>query len=372
MRFAHPTRHVHTQYLDLGFDPGARAIVGSRPTWLRGLEHGVNASGVAIGNEKIWTTDDPRRAAPALLGMDLVRLGLERADSADEAVVVITSLVEHHGQGGSGEADHDEPYHNAFLVADRTVAWVVETSARTWAARRIDEGGVAISNRVSLSRDWTDASADVDAAADFQRWRAPKIPTSLADHRLAATTACVTAVAPKELDARTVVATLRDHGHGPWGAPGADAIGAIGAIDASAALPTGEEPDFRDVTVCMHVRDFQATTASMVVELAADRDEPDRIWTALGSPCASVYVPGFPPYVAPALGDAREWARFAALRDRVERDGDALTAIRACLAPVEAELWATADDVHHAASDRAAFVREAYAPVDAALRSLGV
>ena len=68
---------LDTQYLRVP-DPGACAFVGSHPTWLWGAEHGVNEHGVAIGNEKIWTVDDPACAPPALLGMDLVRLGLER------------------------------------------------------------------------------------------------------------------------------------------------------------------------------------------------------------------------------------------------------------------------------------------------------
>jgi secernin len=91
-------------------DAGAAAVLGSQPTWMWGLEHGVNEHGVAIGNEKVWTTDDPRAAPPALLGMDLVRLGLERGASADDALDAMVRLLDAHGQGGSGEDHHDEPY----------------------------------------------------------------------------------------------------------------------------------------------------------------------------------------------------------------------------------------------------------------------
>ena len=49
-----------TTYLTLP-DPGAAAVLGSRPTWQWGLEHGVNEHGVAIGNEQLWTVDDPAR-----------------------------------------------------------------------------------------------------------------------------------------------------------------------------------------------------------------------------------------------------------------------------------------------------------------------
>ena len=112
---------THTQYLTID-DPGAHAFVGSRPSWLWGVEHGLNEHGVAIGNEKIWTVDRPSIEPPALLGMDLVRLGLERSRSADEAFAVITGLLERHGQGGSGEPHRDEPYFSSFLVADPPAA----------------------------------------------------------------------------------------------------------------------------------------------------------------------------------------------------------------------------------------------------------
>jgi len=41
-----------------------------------------------------------------------------------------------------------------------------------------------------------------------------------------------------------------------------------------------------------------------------------------------VFVPAFPPHVAPELARPEQWARFARLRDRVERDADALIEVR--------------------------------------------
>src|SRR5258708_2734680 len=110
-----PAGLLDTQYLRIA-DPGAASFVGSHPTWLWGAEHGVNEHGVAIGNEKIWTVDDPHALPAALLGMDLVRIGLERGRTADDAREAITSALREHGQGGSGEPGHDSPYFSSSLV----------------------------------------------------------------------------------------------------------------------------------------------------------------------------------------------------------------------------------------------------------------
>jgi secernin len=327
-------RDLHTQYLSIE-DADAFAFCGSRPTWLWGCEHGVNEHGVAIGNEKIWTTTRPRDLPPALLGMDLVRLVLERARSADEALDICTSLLERHGQGGSGEPHADEPYFSSFLVADASAGWVIETSNRTWVARPVD-AGTSISNRVSMATDWTRASQDITAGLDFDRYRLAAMPTSVADHRLATTRACVSA---HEIDARHIARTLRDHSDGDSG-----------------------------FSVCMHRSDVHAqTTASMIVDLRAD-DAPLRAWVCLGNPCVGVYLPVFPPAIAPELAEVAQWQRFSALRDRD------MAEVRAVLQPVEDELWAAADDAFAAGSrDALAFVaQEAYKPVDDALRRLGV
>ncbi len=365
---------LHTQYLEIA-DRGAYALVGSHPTWLWGLEHGVNEHGVAIGNERVWTIDDPRIQTAGLIGMDLVRLGLERARSADDALAVMTGAIAEHGQGGSGERHRTEPYFSSFLIADAHGGWVLETSARSWAARPVGDGS-AISNRISLAADWTVASTDVAPGTDFDQWRSRTIRTSIADHRLAATRACIARRSSGLTDPTTghgtvgdVVATLRDHGHGPWGTPGSSDREQACVAN---AVPRFHHDDDRHVTVCMHLRNDQATTASFVVELRVDA--PPRAWACLGSPCAGVFIPFFPPLVPPMLSDPAQWQRFARLRDRVERDPDALGDVRQRLAPVEAELWVDADavDATGTSGRHEELMIRAGKRVDAALTSLGV
>lgn len=351
---------LRTQYLSIS-DTGAYALMGSRPSWLWGFEHGVNERRVAIGNEKVFTTLDPFSVPEGLIGMDLVRLGLERGRTADEALEAMTSLMEEHGQGGVAisTATAQEPYFSSFLIADPRRAWVLETSGRTWAAQPVN-GTAAISNRISIRAGWTRASAGVPAGADFDAWRNQAAPTTLADPRLAASLACLSRGA-EPLTPRDFAAHLRDHGHGPWGAPGAS----DGRVDPP---PPAVLPDGTGVSVCMHVHGFQDTTSSMIAALPADADAPLRAWVAPGSPCASVYVPVFPPHAVPAaLGDPGVWSAFAALRDRVEADPGALAHIRAVFGPLEAELWAEADEIAADAGRRAAFVEGAWARVAAAL-----
>jgi secernin len=317
-----PGDSLRTQYLTID-DAGAHAFLGSRPTWLWGVEHGLNEHGVAIGNEKIWTTDRPREGAPALLGMDLVRLGLERSRSADEALAVMTALLERHGQGGSGEPHRDEPYYSSFLLADPRQGFVLETSNRTWVARPI-VSGAAISNRISLGTDYTHASPDVAVGADFDAYRSPRVPTALADHRLEVTSATV--ARGVDVTARDVASTLRSHGP----ACGPDSI------------PAAIGSDWEGFSVCMHRRESHSqTTASMIAQLRPS--SPLRAWVCLGNPCLSVYVPCFPPAVPAELADGSQWKRFADLRDRVEADPGRLRTVRTALQAVEADLWDAAD-----------------------------
>ena len=102
-----------------------------------------------IGNEAVWNilSDPNHDLVSRLLGMDLLRLGLERGRSAREALSIITDLLAQYGQGGQcSDIVPDFSYHNSFLIADRAEAWVLETADTFWVAERVSSGVRNISN----------------------------------------------------------------------------------------------------------------------------------------------------------------------------------------------------------------------------------
>uniref|UniRef100_A0A8C6IWM8 Secernin-2 n=1 Tax=Melopsittacus undulatus TaxID=13146 RepID=A0A8C6IWM8_MELUD len=165
-----PGDRVQCTYLEIEQAERTHAVVLSRPAWLWGAEMGANEHGVCVGNEGVWTRE-PVGQEEALLGMDLVRLALERGSSAREALEVITALLERYGQGGSCK---EEPvpfiYHNTFLLADRTEAWVLETAGRYWAAQQIREGSRNISNQLSIGKEITAEHPGLRQRALSQGW----------------------------------------------------------------------------------------------------------------------------------------------------------------------------------------------------------
>ncbi|XP_042529970.1 secernin-2 isoform X4 [Dipodomys spectabilis] len=165
-----PGSRLQCTYIEVEQVCKTYAMILSRPSWLWGAEMGANEHGVCIGNEAVWTKE-PVAEGEALLGMDLLRLALERSSSAQEAVHVISCLLERHGQGGSCRED-PEPfcYHNTFLLADRKEAWVMETAGRLWAAQRIQAGARNISNQLSIGTDISAEHPELRSHAQAQGW----------------------------------------------------------------------------------------------------------------------------------------------------------------------------------------------------------
>lgn len=148
----HPAgARARTTYVELPQVAHTHATVVSRPWWMWGAEMGANEHGVAIGNEAVFTRE---RAGlePGLLGMDLLRLALERATSTHAAVEVIVALLEEHGQSGPCSVEHPRfTYHNSFLVADRDAAVVLETAGRHWATEEVTGTARSISNGLTIA-----------------------------------------------------------------------------------------------------------------------------------------------------------------------------------------------------------------------------
>jgi ribosome-associated toxin RatA of RatAB toxin-antitoxin module len=273
------------------------AVLLSRPFWMWGAEMGANEHGVVIGNEAVFT----RRplAKTGLLGMDLLRLALERAESAEQAVDVITELLERHGQGGGcGHENRGFRYHNSFLVADAQGAFVVETADRHWVVEPV-QGARSISNGLTVP--------------EFAARHADRVRTRISGS--AARRACTQSAAEAATGPADMMRMLRDHGPGnPWprysrvnGAMSAPCVHAGGRVAAS------------------------QTTASWVAEL---RPGEARHWvTATAAPCIGLFKPvrvDEPLDLGPAPDDRADgqslWWRHERLHRRVLADPERLAA----------------------------------------------
>ncbi|MBI2423766.1 MAG: peptidase U34 [Candidatus Hydrogenedentes bacterium] len=230
------------------------AVLLSRPYWMWGAEMGANEFGVTIGNEAVFTKAG--YAKSGLLGMDLLRLALERSTTAEEAVNIITALLQEHGQGGGcSHENRSFSYHNSFIVADPTQAYVLETAGKETATEMI-QGVRTISNGLTIS--------------GFAERHSNRLYTyfAAAHERQCRTTL----LARENRSLMGLMGTLRDHGGPAWphyrlsnGAMGGPCVHAGGLLAAS------------------------QTTASWVAEL---RPGNHAHWvTATAAPCTSLFKP---------------------------------------------------------------------------------
>ncbi|GIX81244.1 secernin-2 [Caerostris extrusa] len=155
---------VNCTYIEIKQVPHTYAVVLSKPVWMWGAEMGANEHSVCIGNEAVWTIlNSEADYKKKLLGMDLLRLGLERGKTALEALHVITSLLSEHGMGGNcSHYISDFVYHNSFLIADPSEVWILECAGKLWAAERIKEGTRNISNALTIGTNIDLKSIDLE------------------------------------------------------------------------------------------------------------------------------------------------------------------------------------------------------------------
>ncbi|XP_058534236.1 secernin-1 [Ochotona princeps] len=166
-----PGSKVECTYISIDQVPRTHAIMISKPAWLWGAEMGANEHGVCIANEAI-STKEAAAETEGLLGMDLVRLGLERATTAKGALEVIVTLLQEHGQGGNyyEDASSCHSFQSAYLLVDQSEAWVLETVGKYWAAEKVTEGVKCISNQLSLTTKVDEEHPELRSYAQSQGW----------------------------------------------------------------------------------------------------------------------------------------------------------------------------------------------------------
>src|SRR5262249_24339319 len=165
-----PGEKVHTQFLELPQVRQTCSVLGSQPDRLWGYQHGVNEHGVAIGLTRLRSR--LRCSQPSLLGADLVRLALERAHNARQAVALLTDLITRHGQGcfpGSGAHLADAEHDNAFLIADAREAFAVEAAGVHWVYQELKQVR-AMSDVCTVRQDWDWISRGLATHAIEQGW----------------------------------------------------------------------------------------------------------------------------------------------------------------------------------------------------------
>ena len=260
------------------------AAVICKPFWMWGAEMGVNEKGVVIGNEALFTTMKPERQ-PGLIGMDLLRVALERASTADEAVEVVIDLLGRYGQAGPcGYRDKKFTYMNSFIIMDREHIIVLETLGRDYALRHRKDYAV-ISNGITLTTDWERSS--LPQGTDMSAKTDPLITYFAGSSRRRGSNERGVLDTRGRFSVHHAFSLLRSH--------------------------AGDEP-YRGFNrdVCMHAGDplirKSQTTGSLVVELHP-RGRLRIFVTAGSAPCLTPFKPFLP--AAPWEGAGRGGAMYA-------------------------------------------------------------
>lgn len=271
----HIPRQSHTEetfectYIQIPQNAETFEVLLCQPYWIWGAEMGANEWGVVVGNEAVHSKE--LAGPPALLGMDLLRLGLERGKTARATLEVITKLLEEFGQGGSCKVD--EPawtYDNSFLIADAKEAWVLETAGKWWIAERIVDNIRNISNCYSirtrfdlsaeglvdyaLEQGYWDASQLFNFAEAFSRDPVPESPPSLSREGRGR---FLLEISKGTITPQVIMGILRDH----------------------------------DTGICAH--DTYRTTGSMVSRIDARNEFSLHWFTGTPNPCQSFFKPLF-------------------------------------------------------------------------------
>lgn len=347
---------------DLEIDEVAQtyATVGSQPYWTWGFEMGYNECGLIIGNEA-QGSKNAKESDTGILGLDLLRLGLERAATARDAIGVITDLLKKYGQNANASQLIDRRYENAYLLVDKNEIWLLETAGREWAAKRIEDR-VGISNCYIIGEDFDLSSEKAEGLARSKRWLAPDEPFNFAKaYTMPAVRQTLSVPRMRRLNkllskktkhgVASVKEILRDHFSGEITE---ERFGASSGTFFS---------------ICMHMREWgeSETTASLISRIDDKLGVVSR-WSP-AQPCMSVYLPVyFTGYIPKCLSvcdkvysDESLWWRFKRLALILSIDERFANEVHAPICELESEIERLAREAEKNAADLISIGKEAEA-----------
>lgn len=293
----HPSNSmVRCTYIEIPQVDETFAVLLAKPFWIWGAEMGANEKGVAIGNEAVFTKV-PTDKKLGLIGMDFLRLALERAATARAALDVIVNLLGTYGQSGNCGFQHPTYYHNSFIITDPREAWVLETAGKQWAALKVKDV-YSISNAITIDREWDLASPGLVDYAVERGWCKNRQNFSF--------TGCYTAwlytyfSQARSRQCRST-ALLRDH---PGQIDFPSAMSYLRDHGADATSEWSPAPSLRDWDVCMHAGfgpfRISQSVGSMVAHLTPQNQT---FWlTGTSAPCTSIFKPVWIESGLPNLG----------------------------------------------------------------------
>jgi secernin len=262
--------------------PHTFACILSRPFWMFGGEMGVNEHSVAIGNEAVFTKERYHKKNDALLGMDILRLALERAATARRACDLIVELLDEWGQGGVHTMGGTKYYHNSYLIVDPDEAFVLETAGKHWVSKQVFDL-TSISNCLTIEDDYDESSPGLEDYArmrgyvkigrvlNFQRDFSDALYTHFARGRIRKSCSYEQLSGKKgKITGRDMMAVLREH-------------------NIKGTFIPGKKPMER---ICLHAGGLisSQTTGSMIALLK--KGEPPLVYmTGTSAPCVSLYKP---------------------------------------------------------------------------------
>jgi secernin len=234
----------------------------SGPAWMWGAEMGVNECGLAIGNEAVFSKE--KVPQDGLLGMDILRLALHNNKTAKAALDFLIAIMGEYNQGGDGGYRHSMKYSNSFLIKDPAEAYLLETSARHWAVRKI-ETCATISNSYTITGNYEAIDPGSENIKKFKAKYENKLVTYFAqgDPRQ---TYSINTLRNEPIDLMRIKNLLRSH------------------INKTNALKKGMH------SLCIHASLIKSeTTASLIADYSGEQLV---VWfTGSPHPCVSLFKP---------------------------------------------------------------------------------